>query len=167
MMALTAFAVSITLYALKPAADVVPDADNAGLKLPAGFGALKVAETGAKARHLVVTPQGDIYVKLARPTKEGKGILVFHEGPNGRAELKTSFGSYGGTEVYLKNGYLYASSNTEVFRYKVNDKNEVINPDAPEKIVTGLKAGRQHETKSFALDNDGNIYVNIGAWFNS
>ncbi|WP_419698097.1 PQQ-dependent sugar dehydrogenase [Mucilaginibacter sp. NFX135] len=167
MMTLTAFAVSITLYALKPIGDVVPDADNAGLKLPDGFGALKVAETGAKARHLVVTPQGDIYVKLARPNKEGKGILVLHEASNGKAELKLSFGNYGGTEVALKNGYLFASSNTEVFRYKVSDKNEVINPDQPEKIVTGLKAGRQHETKSFALDNDGNIYVNIGAWFNA
>ena len=167
MIALTAFAVSITLYALKPVGDVIPDADNAGLKLPDGFGALKVAETGVKARHLVVTPQGDIYVKLAKPNKEGKGILVLHEAPNGKAELKSSFGTYGGTEVSLKNGYLYASSNTEVFRYKVNDKNEVINPDQSEKIVTGLKAGRQHETKSFALDNDGNIYVNIGAWFNA
>jgi len=161
------FAVSVSLYALKPGSEVVPDADNAGLKLPDGFGALKVAETGAKARHLVVTPQGDIYVKLARPNKEGKGILVLHEASNGKAELKSSFGTYGGTEVALKGGYLYASSNTEVFKYKVNDKNEVINPDQPEKIVTGLKAGRQHETKSFALDNDGNIYVNIGAWFNS
>ena len=161
------FAVSISLYALKSGSEVVPDADNAGLKLPDGFGALKVAETGAKARHLVVTPQGDIYVKLAKPNKEGKAILVLHEAPNGKAELKSSFGTYGGTEVALKNGYLYASSNTEVFKYKVNDKNEVINPDQPEKIVTGLKAGRQHETKSFALDNDGNIYVNIGAWFNA
>jgi glucose/arabinose dehydrogenase len=161
------FAVSISLYSSKSGSEVVPDVDNAGLKLPEGFGALKVAETGARARHLVVTPQGDIYVKLAKPNKEGKAILVLHEAANGKAELKSSFGSYGGTEVALKNGYLYASSNTEVFKYKVNDKNEVINPDQPEKIVTGLKAGRQHETKSFALDNDGNIYVNIGAWFNA
>ena len=60
------FAVSISLYSLKSGSEVVPDADNAGLKLPEGFGALKVAETGARARHLVVTPQGDIYVKLAK-----------------------------------------------------------------------------------------------------
>ena len=85
---LTILPVSLMLYALKPVSEVVPDADNAGLKLPAGFGALKVAETGAKARHLVVTPQGDIYVKLAKPNKEGNGILVLHEAPNGKAELK-------------------------------------------------------------------------------
>ncbi|EHQ29136.1 PQQ-dependent sugar dehydrogenase [Mucilaginibacter paludis] len=157
---------SISLYALKTDTSVVPDADNAGLTLPAGFGALKVAELGAQARHLSVTPQGDIYVKLARP-KDGKGIMVLHEGANGKAEVTAAFGNYGGTGMYIKDGYLYASSNTEVFRYKLNDKNQVIDPDKPEKIITGLKAGRQHETKSIVLDNAGNIFVNIGAWSNS
>jgi hypothetical protein len=42
---------------------VKPDADNAGLKLPQGFGALKVTDGLGEARHLAVTPQGDIYVK--------------------------------------------------------------------------------------------------------
>jgi glucose/arabinose dehydrogenase len=156
-----------SLFSLKAAEKVVPDADNAGLKLPAGFGALKVAETGVKTRHLVVTPEGYIYVKLAKVPKEGKGIWVLKEGAGGKATFKTSFGNYGGTGIAIKDGYLYASSNTEVFRYKLNGQNEVINPDEPEKIVTGLKAGKQHETKSIVLDNKGNIYVNIGAWFNS
>lgn len=143
-----------------------PDADNVGLKLPEGFGALKVADIGAKARHLVVTPQGNIYVKLAR-VKEEKGIIVLKENSEGRAEITTGFGNYGGTGIYLKDGYLYASSNKEVFRYKLNDKNEVIDPNHPETIVKGLKMGRQHETKSLVLDNDGNIYVNIGVPSNS
>lgn len=155
------------LMSVKVRHDVTPDADNAGLKLPAGFAALKVAETGSKARHLVVTPQGDIYVKLAKINKEGKGILVLHESSDGKASPKASFANYGGTGITIKNGYLYASSNTEVFRYKLNEQNEVIDPEHPERIIMGLKAGRQHETKSIVLDNDGNIYVNIGAWFNS
>ncbi|MGN6181096.1 MAG: PQQ-dependent sugar dehydrogenase [Mucilaginibacter sp.] len=151
-----------SLYALKVDNGVVPDADNAGLTLPEGFGALKVADVGAKARHLAVTPQGDIYVKLAKP-KDGKGILVLHEGADGKAQITGSFGNYGGTGIYIKNGYLYASSNTEIFRYKLNAENQVINPENPEKIVMGLKAGRQHETKSLVLDNDNNIYVNVGS----
>ncbi|GAB3851496.1 sorbosone dehydrogenase family protein [Hymenobacter terrigena] len=157
---------SLALYALKTDVRVVPDADNAGLKLPAGFGALKVADLGAKARHLVVTPQGILYVKLAKPTKDG-GIVVLQEGSNGKAEVKSTFGNYGGTGICLKNGYLYASSNREVFRYKLNGTNEVISPAQPETIITGLKMGRQHETKSIVLDNAGNIYVNIGAYSNS
>jgi len=141
-------------------------ADNAGLKLPSGFSAVKIIDSSARTRHLVVTPEGIIYVKLAR-LKDGKGILILHEDAEGKATITGGFGNYGGTGIFLKNGYLYASSNEEIFRYKLNEKNEVINPDAPEKIVTGLKAGRQHETKSIVLDNDGNIYVNIGSPLNS
>jgi len=162
-----AVAISVILFALKADSGVVADADNAGLTLPAGFGALKVAETGAQARHLVVTPQGTIYVKLARNNKDGKAILVLHEASNGKATITSGFGNYGGTGIYLKDGYLYTSSNREVFRYKVNEKNEVINPNEPEKIITGLKMGREHETKSIVLDNAGNIYVNVGAYSNS
>lgn len=159
-------AVIVALFALKSDTGVVADADNAGLKLPAGFGALKVAETGAHARHLTVTPQGDIYVKLARP-KEGKAILVLHENTDGKAVLTGGFANYGGTGIYIKDGYLYASSNNEVFRYKLNAQNKVIDPEHPEKIITGLKMGREHETKSIVLDNAGNIYVNVGAYSNS
>ena len=159
-------ALSVTLFSLKVDTLIVPDADNAGLSLPVGFGALKVADLGAQARHISVTPQGLIYVKLAR-VKNGKGILVLKEGTNGKAEVTNSFGNYGGTGMYIKDGYLYASSNQEVFRYKLNANNEIIAPDSPEKIITGLKMGREHETKSIVLDNVGNIYVNVGAYSNS
>jgi glucose/arabinose dehydrogenase len=143
------------------------DDTNANLKIPAGFTADIITETGAKPRHIVVTPNGLIYVKLARPNKEGKAILVLKQDAAGKATVVSGFGNYDGTGIYLKNGYLYTSSNQEVFRYKLNAANEVINPDSPEKIVTGLKMGKQHETKSIVLDNEGNIYVNIGAYSNS
>jgi glucose/arabinose dehydrogenase len=45
----------------------------------------------------------------------------------------------------------------------MNDKMEVIDKEHPEKIITGLLAGNQHNTKSLVLDNAGNIYVNVGA----
>jgi glucose/arabinose dehydrogenase len=140
-------------------------ADNGGLKLPSGFSASVIAPELGRNRHLVVNSNGDIYVKLFR-LKEGKGILMLRE-KNGKAEVAQSFGNYAGTGIAIKNGYLYASSDSAVYRYKLNDKNEVANPDAPEKIVTDLLAGRQHQTKSIALDNNGNIYVNIGAPSNS
>lgn len=142
------------------------NADTTGLKLPAHFSAIVVADLKAKARHLVVTPQGLIYVKLAKPVN-GKGILILKQEANGSAKEIGGFGNYGGTGIYLKDGYLYASSNSEVFRYQLNDKDEVIHPDQPEKIITGLLMGKQHETKSIVLDNDGNIYVNIGSPLNS
>jgi len=158
-------AVSISLYALKADTGVAPDADNAGLKLPEGFGALKVADLGGQARHLVVTPEGLIYVKLNR-LKDGKGVLILKENATGKADVVGGFGNYIGTGICIKDGYLYSSSNYDVFRYKLNAKNEIIDPNSPEKIITGLKAG-EHPTKSIVLDNLGNIYVNIGANSNS
>ncbi|WDF53971.1 PQQ-dependent sugar dehydrogenase [Mucilaginibacter sp. KACC 22063] len=136
------------------------------LKLPDGFNASIIADNLGQVRHIFVTPQGDIYAKLNRP-KDGKGILELHEGTNGTAQVVKGFGNYGGTGIYVKDGYLYASSNEEVFRYKLDANNQVINPDQPEKIITGLINRRQHESKSIVLDNDGNIYVNIGAYSNS
>lgn len=164
----TALVGSLSLYALtSKVGPPAPDANNAGLKLPAGFGALVVAETGGRARHLTITPQGNIYVKLNRPDKAGRSILMLRENSAGKAEVANGFGSYGGTGIYAKGGYLYASSDQDVFRYKLNDKGEVTNPTQPEKIVTGLINRRQHESKSVVLDNSGNIYVNVGAYSNS
>nr|WP_294796364.1 PQQ-dependent sugar dehydrogenase [uncultured Mucilaginibacter sp.] len=140
-------------------------ADNAGLTLPQGFKAMTIAENIGSARHIVVTPQNDIYVHLARP-KDGKGIVVLHDNGSAKADVKTSFGSFGGTGIRIHNGYLYASSNNTVYRFKLNANNEVTNPDAPEVVVSGLVSKRTHEDKSLAFDNAGNMYVNIGAYSN-
>ena len=81
---------------------VKPDADNAGLKLPQGFGALKVTDGLGEARHLAVTPQGDIYVKLSS-LKNGKGIYFLHDANgDGKIDTKTGFGSYTGTGMFIK-----------------------------------------------------------------
>ena len=159
----TAFAGDTTKTAVKT---LQPDADNGGLKLPAGFGAITVVDSLGRNRHLVVNSNGDIYVKLAR-LKDGKGILVLREDANGKGKVVKSFGRFGGTGIAIKNGYVYASSDTSVFRFKLNNNGEIANPDAPEMIVTNLLSKRQHETKSIALDNAGNVYVNIGAPSNS
>lgn len=144
-----------------------PDVDNAGLTLPAGFSALIVADNTGDARHLAVTKEGDIYVKLSS-AKDGKGILFLQdENKDGKIDKQSGFGDYGGTGMYVKDGYLYASSNTDVYRYKLNDKDEVADQNNPEKIVTGLIDRGEHNSKSLVLDNDGNIYVNIGAYSNS
>ena len=141
--------------------------DNAGLKLPPGFTAVKVSENIGRSRHIAITPQGDVYVKSAR-LFNGKGILLMKDlNGDGKADTITGFGKFTGTGILIKNGYLYATSDEEVFRYQLNDKSEVINPDQPEKIISGLINRHQHESKSIALDNAGNIYVNIGAYANS
>ena len=135
-----------------------------GLITPEGFNTVIVADNLGSARHLVVTPQHNIYIHLAG-TKDGKGIIELHE-TGDKAIMTTGFAKYGGTGIAIKGGYLYASSSTQVFRYKLDDKEQVINPNEPELIVTGLISRRMHQPKEIALDNDGNLYVNIGAFSN-
>ncbi|HKP32173.1 MAG TPA: PQQ-dependent sugar dehydrogenase [Chitinophagaceae bacterium] len=143
-------------------AQLAPDRDNGGLTLQKDFGAITVIPELAKNRHITVNTNGDIYVKLDR-LKDGKGIVVLKSDARGKARVSKSFGNYVGTGIAIKGGFLYASSNEEVFRYKLNQQNEITNPDNPERIITGLMNRRQHESKSITLDNAGNIYVNIGA----
>lgn len=140
-------------------------ADDVTLKLPSGFTSVVIADNVGRNRHIAVNSNGDLYVKLDK-LKNGKGVLVFKE-TGGKAKLVNSFGNFGGTGIAIKNGYLYASNNQEVFRFKINDKGVVDPSQKPERIVTGLINRRQHESKPITLDNEGNLYVTIGAPSNS
>lgn len=141
--------------------------DNAGLKLPAGFSATVFADGLGEARHIAVTPEGDVYVKLSS-LKNGKGIFYLHDANgDGKADVKTGFGDYTGTGMGIKDGYLYASTDTKVYRYKLDANGKVIDPNQPELIITGLLDRHEHEAKPFTFDNNGNIYVTIGAYSNA
>ena len=144
-----------------------PVSNDVQLKLPEGFTAIEVTPGIGGARHLAVTSNGDIYVKLA-DAKKGNGIVELKDkNGDGIADENSGFGDYGGTGMAIKDGYLYASSNTEVFRYKLDANNQVVDPKNPEKIITGLADHGEHNSKSIALDDAGNIYVNIGAYSNA
>lgn len=152
----------------KPKTPVIkPDADNGGIKLATGFGAVTVIDSVGKARHLVVTAKGDILVKLSRLNQNGGIALLKDANGDGKADQTSYFGNYTGTGMEIANGYLYASSDSSVYRYKLNADGSM-NPDAkPETIVTGLEFYREHGSKSLALDNAGHLYVNFGAPSNS
>jgi len=142
---------------------LTPDGDNGTLTLPAGFGAITVSAQTGKARHIAVNTNGDVYVKLSE-LKNGNGILVLKDANNdGRADSETGFANYTGTGIAIKNGFLYASSDSQVFRYALPANGTVTNSSTPDRIVTGLAVGKAHKSKSITLDNNNNIYVNIGA----
>lgn len=135
--------------------------DGASIKVPQGFKVTTVATDLGGARHIAITPSGIIYIKLSN-ANNGGGIVMMKNG-----EVVKKFGNYGGTGIRVHGNYLFASSNSEVFRYTLNEQGEVTNPDNPETIVTGLVDRRTHNSKSITFDNNGNIYVNIGAYSNA
>ncbi|HTE26421.1 PQQ-dependent sugar dehydrogenase [Flavitalea sp.] len=137
------------------------------LQLPEGFKAVLVADSVGKARHLAINNKGDIYVKLAA-LKNGKGIVYLRDTTgDGKADEQTAFADYAGTGMYIRGGYLYASSNDAVYRYRLSEDGKILQTDQPETIVKGLIDRRQHNSKSIVLDQKGNLYVNIGAYSNA
>lgn len=161
---LSGFLLPVTVFAGDPPARKIPlpPADNVGITLPNGFAATVLSEGVGKARHAVVAANGDVYVKLNQ-LADGKGIVRLRDtNGDGKADATTAFGAFKGTGMAIANGYLYASSDTSVYRYPI--KNSVVDETAqPETIVTGLTFQRAHASKSLAFDDQGKMYVNFGA----
>lgn len=141
---------------------IAPDPDNGGLKLVPGFGALTFADNLGKARHIAVDNVGTVFVKLEK-LNEGKGIVeLVDANGDGRADQTIKFGENTGTGMGIYNGYLYASSDTSVYRYKLTN-GKVMETTPMEPIIAGLTLQRQHASKSFAISPDGKLFVNFGA----
>ena len=146
---------------------IVLSPDNEGIKVPEGFNVIKVADSLGNPRHIVVDAKGGVYLKLRQPVN-GEGIFYLQDTDgDGKADSRRGFGDYGGTGIALDGNYLYASSDEEVFRYTLDENGTVSGSTSPDILVTGLIARRAHQTKSFALDGKGNLYVNIGAYSNA
>jgi glucose/arabinose dehydrogenase/cytochrome c5 len=135
-----------------------PDPDDGDIKLPAGFRALVVADDLGPLRHVAVAPNGDVYVKTRRA-----GIIALRDTDgDGRADVTESFGGGGGTGIAIHDGWLYHSSNTNVYRYKLTPGQ--LSPGGPqETIVAGLPDKDQHNSKAFAFDDAGRLYVEVGS----
>jgi len=132
------------------------------LVLPEGFSVV-IAHAGVgKARHLVANSNGDVYVKLSSP-KNNHGLVAMGD-VNGDGKMDTTvyFGpDFGGTGIDISNGYLYFSSDLAVYRVLLGE--DLVPTAEPEIIATGFKADRQHAAKTIALDDMGNLFVNVGA----
>ncbi|MBE7176101.1 MAG: PQQ-dependent sugar dehydrogenase [Mucilaginibacter polytrichastri] len=146
-----------------PNADKKSAAKSANLKLPEGFTSVVAADSVGPLRHISISDKGVLYVKLSR-LKEGKGIFCLHDADNdGYFEQANGFGDYAGTGIRVVGNTLYASSNSSVFRYALNENGDVADTAKKETIVQGLPDLKMDNAKSFALDGQDHIYVAIGS----
>src|SRR5438046_7447353 len=105
--------------------------DNGGITLPAGFCATVFADNIGHARHLVVAPNGVVYVNTwsgryyGNDTPPAGGFLVglLDSTGDGRADVKLRFGdsvqtgSGGGTGITPYRGGLFAEVDDRIVRY--------------------------------------------------
>jgi glucose/arabinose dehydrogenase len=138
------------------------DKDNGGIKLPDGFSATVFVDKTAPARHIAISENGNIYLAMSS-IKNGGGIAAIRDANgDGKADEIKYFNKATTTGIEYKDGFLYYSNTVEIFRIPVG-KDELVPSGAPQLIVTGFTKQNQHADKTFALDNQGNIYVNVGA----
>jgi glucose/arabinose dehydrogenase len=152
-------AIAATAHAASPLPK--PDPDNGGLKLPAGFGAVVVADlppAHGGPRHLAVAPNGDVYGKA-----RNDGLYAMRDADgDGRAEVVEHFGRGRGTGVAVHNGFLYYSTDDAVHRYALAP-GKLVPAGDPETIVQGLPNRRQHSAKAITFDGQGRLVVEVGS----
>lgn len=140
------------------------DSSAKGLTLPEGFSASVVADSLGSLRHLAVNKSGDIYVKLSA-LKDGKGILFLSDTDHdGKMDKTIGFANYPGTGIRIQGNVMYSSSNSSVYKYQLNDMQQVIDTGKAEMIVQGLVDKGRDNAKAIALDGNNNLYVVVGSY---
>ena len=144
------------------------DPDNGGLFLPDNFEAVVVVDSlKGRARHLAVNTNGDIYVKLRFPDSLGGNAALRDNNNDGKADIIKTFDDYEdknqyGTEMRIRDGYLYFSSVQNIFRQKLTP-GKLVPESKMELLLTDTQRISQHDTKPIAFDNNGNMYTAFGA----
>jgi glucose/arabinose dehydrogenase/mono/diheme cytochrome c family protein len=155
-------------------------ADETGLRLPAGFCATVFADGIGHARHLVVAPNGVVYVNTwsgryygnEAPHTGGFLVALQDTAGAGKADLNQRFGETaqsggaGGTGIGMYKGALYAEINDRIVRYALTAGSNIPR-DPPQTVVSGLPLGGDHPMHPFAIDTEGSMYVDVASATNS
>lgn len=154
--------------------------DSGGITLSPGFCATVFADDIGHARHLVVSPDGVVYVNTWSGLYYGgdKGppggylVALKDEDGDGKADVVQRFGddaaagSTGGTGIALYQGRLYAEQNDRVIRYALAP-GEMVPSDKPEVVLTGLPMSGDHFMHPFVIDAQGQLFINSGSASNA
>ena len=157
--------------------------DNGGITLSPGFCATVFADNVGHARHMVVAPNGVVYVNTwsgryyantdnAKAPDGGFLLALQDTTGSGRADKVVRFGpgvesgNAGGTGIALYNGALFAETNDRIVRYALPPG--VITPTSPpEVIVSGLPLTGDHPMHPFKIDAQGGLFVDLGSATNA
>jgi len=151
------------------------DADNGGITLPAGFCAVVVADVvmdgkPAAARHMAVTPNGDIFVAINSPRNQNPsfGIVGLRDNDgDGRADQRSQFSpGLGGSGLAWDRSELFFGANDRVLRFRL-PAGQLTPNGGPETVVSGLPNTGDHISKTVVLTHDRRLFVNIGSSSNS
>jgi glucose/arabinose dehydrogenase/mono/diheme cytochrome c family protein len=166
----------------QPSAPLHCPGDNGGLTLSPGFCATVFADHVGHARHLVVAPNGIVYVNTwsgdyyafegDKIPKGGFLVALKDEDGGGRADTVKRFGptaaegGAGGTGIALYKNGLYAEINDRIVRYALSP-DAIVPTGSAETVVSGLPLGGDHPMHPFVIDAHGNLFVDVGTETNS
>ncbi len=154
--------------------------DKSGLKLIPGFCATVFADALGHPRHMVVAPDGVVYVNTwsgvyygnDKPPAGGFVVALQDTTGSGKANVVRRFGETvrtggaGGTGIALYKDSLYVEINDKIVRYKLS-AGSIVPTGRPEVIVSGMPLGGDHPMHPFAIDADGWMYVDMGTATNA
>jgi len=135
---------------------------NGGLTLPTGFEATVFADSLGRARHIAINTNGNVYINL-RSLKNEKGLVALRDqDEDGRADDIEYFSEIAGTGIDIYQNHLYYSTDSSIFRVGLFT-DDLVPAGQPELMISELLNKRQHAAKTFTFDEEGYIYVNVGA----
>ena len=155
--------------------------NNAGLVLSQGFCATIFADNIGHARHLVVAPNGVVYVNTwsgryyKDDTPPAGGFLVALRDTKGagKADVIERFGdsaaqgSAGGTGIQLYNGSIYAEVNDKIVKFPAVASGSIVPKGKPEVVVSDMPLTGDHPMHPFIIDSKGNLFVDLGSATNA
>ena len=155
-------------------------ADNGGITLPSGFCATIFADNLGHVRHMVVAPNGVLYVNTwsgryyrnDAPPDGGFLVALKDSKGDGRADVIERFGdserqgATGGTGIAFYKGAIYAEQNDKILRYAL-PPDSAVPTQAPAVVVSDLPLTGDHPMHPFAIDAEGHIYVDLGSATNA
>ena len=149
-----------------PSPTIVCDADNAGITLPTGFCAVVVADLTssgqpAAARHMAITPNGDLFVAINSPGTQNPefGIIGLRDSNgDGKADVQSPFNAnLGGSGIAWMDGHLFFGANDRVLRFNLPSGQLIADRRRRSRRLRLAEHRRSHQQDGRARERDDDV----------